>query len=109
MISETLNCGAIVTTSQKGKGDLIPRAKGAAKLLRIPYVERKRLSLANLQANHKNKDILIFSQKGPQLFTGEGKAHEFHLSMAQLRSSLMTEAKPIIWWKLSAPKRYHRF
>lgn len=85
MISETLNCGAIVTTSQKGKGDLIPRAKGAAKLLRIPYVERKRLSLANLQANHKNKDILIFSQKGPQLFTGEGKAHEFHLSMAQLR------------------------
>ena len=47
MISETLNCGAIVTTSQKGKGDLIPRAKGAAKLLRIPYVERKRLSLAN--------------------------------------------------------------
>ncbi len=35
MISETLNCGAIVTTSQKGKGDLIPRAKGAAKLLRI--------------------------------------------------------------------------
>ncbi|WP_295269963.1 hypothetical protein, partial [Veillonella sp.] len=63
MISETLNCGAIVTTSQKGKGDLIPRAKGAAKLLRIPYVERKRLSLANLQANHKNKDILIFSQK----------------------------------------------
>lgn len=45
MISETLNCGAIVTTSQKGKGDLIPRAKGAAKLLRIPYVERKRLSL----------------------------------------------------------------
>lgn len=85
MANSKLNYRAIVTTSQKGKGNLISQAKTAARLLNMPYVERKRVSLANLQANYKDKDILIFSQQGPQLFTGEGKAHEFHLSMAQLR------------------------
>lgn len=85
MSDSNLKSCSIVITSQKGKGNLIEEAKAVALLLGASYVERKRVSLANLQAAHKGKDILIFSQKGPQLYTGEGKAHEFHLSMAHLR------------------------
>ncbi|WP_162099532.1 class I SAM-dependent methyltransferase [Veillonella sp. R32] len=76
---------AIVTISQKGKDQEVAKANEVAKLLQLPYVARKGLSLPRLQAQHEGEDILIVSKQGPKLYTGEGKAHEFHLSMAQLR------------------------
>ncbi|SUP41139.1 class I SAM-dependent methyltransferase [Veillonella criceti] len=76
---------AIVTISQKGKELEAQQAKQVADLLQLPYVPRRGLSLPNLQAQYEGEDVLILSKKGPKLYTGEGKAHEFHLSMAQLR------------------------
>ncbi|WP_251453949.1 class I SAM-dependent methyltransferase [Veillonella intestinalis] len=76
---------AIVTISQKGKETEAIKAKEVARLLQLPYVPRNGLSLPRLQEQFEGEDILILSKQGPKLYTGEGKAHEFHLSMAQLR------------------------
>lgn len=77
--------GAIVTTAQKASLQEQEKARLAADLLGIPYVNRRRDSLSKIKAAHNEADILIMSQDGPTLYTGEKVMHKFHLSMAQLR------------------------
>ncbi|MBS4912825.1 MAG: class I SAM-dependent methyltransferase [Veillonella sp.] len=76
---------AFVTTSQNVGAAEIHAARHAASLLNLPYVERKKHSMSKLQSLYGDSDILIMSKQGPQLYTGEGVNHKFHLSMAQLR------------------------
>lgn len=75
----------IVTVSQKAKEALKSHAKQEAQVLGWPYVVRKGQSLPKLQEQYKADSILNFQNTGPSLYTGPGKEHHFHLSMAQLR------------------------
>lgn len=76
---------AVVTTAQKASQEEQEKAYLASLLLGIPYVVRRRYSLRKIKEAHNNADILIMSQDGPILYTGEKVSHKFHLSMAQLR------------------------
>ncbi len=75
----------IVTVSQKATVEERKEAEAVAKCLALPYEERRERSLPTMQKIYGADDILVITKKGPQLYTGEGKEHTFHLSMAQLR------------------------
>ena len=74
----------IAVTDRKTHGDSLVRAKAAAERLVIPFVDRKKASLADLRASYGVDNILIAKKGLLYLDTPEGELF-FHPNMSQLR------------------------
>ena len=75
----------IITTSQKQAKALEGKARRVACVTGIPFHSRAARSVEELKSATGAARVLVFEKNGPALYTGEGKGHRFHLSMAHLR------------------------
>lgn len=81
-----------ITTSLKGAILYEELARKVSSQLEIPYIKRNAFTISAL-CKRSPDGFLLFSDKGPTFYNGEGRSHYFHLSMAQLRILQLSRGK----------------
>lgn len=82
----------IVTTAFDPSPPMETAAQDAARILKAPWIQRKRISLAKMRHDYAIHNILVITRDGPLVHTPNGEFF-FHISMGELRIKNLADGK----------------